>query len=225
MRILTFLRNVARLVGFWLRLSPIIVRILWARACWRAYWFILVRYLILNKDKWMPLVQHLEATLEALPEVTDVTVSIYFRPGYGYAELFEGHNTLYWEAPLTITVWTKSGPTLGLGLEVWNGTLRVRQLQGVLGVQIPESLRKWPQQLVQACVEFADATSTYREVRIYKADQSLFYKHPDLKVGEDEEYDDVLRAHQQRMRRRYDGTARQLKFAERSHWYVREVRT
>jgi hypothetical protein len=223
MRILTFLRNSARFVRFWLRLSPTIIRILWARACWRTYWFILVRYLLIHKEHWIPLVRHLGQAFGDMPGITDVTVSIYFRPGYGYAEVFEGRKTLYWEAPLTVIVWTEAGPIIGLSLEVWGGVLRIRQLQGVVGMQTPESLRKWPRQMVQACIEFAEETASYKEVRIYKADQSLFYKYPDLHLGKDEDADEALREHQQRMRRRYDGTARQLGFSERPRWYVWKV--
>ena len=214
------MRTLIRFVRFWLKLLPVIAGVLCRRAWRRAKWYFQWHYLVYRKKRWLPLALHIDSVFKKIPDVTDVTTCVYFGPGYGYGESTEERRAFYWEAPLAIAVWTNQGPTIGIGLEVRGRVLCVRQLQGVAGVQIPESLKKWPQLFVQTCIDFAERTRTFGEVRLYKADQSLYYKYPDIRVGEDESLAEAIRSHQKRMRRRYDGTARQLGFEKCSRWYV-----
>lgn len=149
-----------------------------------------------------------------LAGVTRVTTEIYHRRGYGVRE----GGAFYWEAPIAIAVWDKDGPFAGMALELRKDAICIRQLQGVSGHHAPEGARDWIRRFV-ACVQEAAIDLKVPEVRLYKADESLFYRYPCIEEREGQTWGEALLEHQQRMRRRYDGTARQMRFKEDRHWY------
>ena len=136
-------------------------------------------------------------------------------PRRGYTDVEDGK--VYWESPLGVTVWNEHGPVCSLGVEYWNDTLCIRQLQGVAGARAPSDFKDWPRVFVDACVETARRMGM-RRVRLYRADQSLFYSFPSLEDVPNGEYDRVVAELRNRMRRRYDGTARQMGFAMKRRW-------
>jgi hypothetical protein len=149
--------------------------------------------------------------------VKRVSTVLYFHRGYGLGESTETHKTLYWEAPLTFTLWGKDGPVAGMAVEFRPNALCIRQLQGVAGTSLSPQERDWPKKFVQACISLALWTGI-RYVRVYRADQSLFYHFPDFSRKTIEDISAAEKKHRERMRRRYDGTARQLGFVMKRKW-------
>lgn len=199
-------------------LVVLLAYITWYRVCRRAEWFFLRWYVIQNPRLALVLGDVFSRALRRRVVATEVTVSTYPRPGYGVFESTDRCKTLYWEAPLAVAVWLEGKPLFGIALEFRSGALCIRQLQGVRGARIPRKLITISRVLVKACVSFARLSGT-REVRLYKADQSLFYHFPDLHLQAGESHACAVRAHQQRMRQRYDETAKDLGFSEHPRWY------
>ncbi|MFC1733315.1 hypothetical protein ACFL6I_23700 [candidate division KSB1 bacterium] len=163
-----------------------------------------------------------EETFKEHSTVDKVTVSLYKEPGYGYGETIDDRRTLWWEAPLTVTVWINGYPAFGMAVEFNSKFVCIRQLQGVRGAQVPKDLHKWPQIFVEVCKKLVSEIG-WRGVRIYRADQNRFYKKPFLTWGfaiEKKEYEAIVKKHKPRMRRRYDGTARQLGFDMKKRYGV-----
>lgn len=146
------------------------------------------------------------------PLFSGVYSGLIAKPGYNR----EITGSICWEAPIVFAVFLNDKPAVGMGIELLGDTLSVRQLQGAHGTTIPEELRNWPKLFVEACVIFAQK-SNLRCVRLYRADQAIFYSHP---VFEKNDTREAREETQQRMRRRYDGTARQLKFKMEKRWGV-----
>lgn len=130
----------------------------------------------------------------------------------GFAVANGKRHPVCWESPVGITIYLAGKPALAMGVELHGSTLCVRQLQGIAGTKLGKNLQDWPKLFVQACTEFALASGIKR-VRIYRADKSLFYRFPaNIVKRNGETMQEALQAYRQRMRRRYDGTARQLHF-------------
>ena len=123
-------------------------------------------------------------------------------------------SSICWEAPVGITIYHGTLELFGLGVELRGKALCIRQLQGVQGTIVPKELHRWPQLFAKTCQDFARKVRTIEEVRIYCADQSLFYDYPNIDCDDDAKWPQILKEHQQRMRRRYDGTARTLGFKQ-----------
>lgn len=101
-----------------------------------------------------------------------------------------------------------------MAVEIKEGFVCIRQLQGVKGEHFNGALQQWPVLCVEACIAFAQRQKL-KGVRIYRADQSLFYKYPLLDLSPEtpvEEFRKKVSMHQEKMRRRYDGLAESLGF-------------
>lgn len=206
-----------RAVTAFLRLATLIVLIALHKASRRVEWFFL-RRIILRRKRLALLVQAF-VVREFLPSeyFKKVTLALYYRPGYGLGESSDIAKTLFWEAPLAIAVWSKDGPVAGMAVEFRRNALCIRQLQGVSGASFPPECRDWPKRFVRACTSLARQAGI-KHVRLYRADQSLFYFFPDAAASEGQSPSEALENHRARMRRRYDGTARQLRMHMTERW-------
>jgi hypothetical protein len=124
-----------------------------------------------------------------------------------------------WNAPIGITIYLSDKAHIGLGVELRGRVLSIRQMQGVYGQPIHKIVPDWPEVFVQACIQYALQTNL-REVRIYKADQDFGYRYPVFEMPEGTNYTEVIAAHRNRLRRRYDRTAQKLKFTKKKKYYV-----
>ncbi len=131
---------------------------------------------------------------------------------YGPGKCSITNRLVCWDAPLGIAVWDGESAMLAMAVEIKGDMLCIRQLQGVPGKKLPQELRDWPQRFVGASIRFA-RLSGLKGVRLYRAHTCSFYWRPEMDIPEGKTRLEVLRAHRQRMRRRYDGTARQMGFA------------
>lgn len=118
---------------------------------------------------------------------------------------------IYLDAPLGIAIWNTRSPVIGMGVEIKAGFLCIRQLQGVPRRRVPDSARDWPRRFVRVCMRFARLTGL-KGVRLYRAHTCSYYWNPELTLPESASRKEFLQAYRQRMRRRYDGTARQMGF-------------
>ena len=199
---------------------PTLLHITYCRVTGRVRWFFLFRSMFREPHIASAIIETAEAIFKENGEIARVTGLIYRRRGYG-EESSDGNLTLYWEAPFAITVWLGDKPALGMSIEWSDGFIYIRQLQGVKGVRLVEEFREWPQLFIKACLEAAERGGL-RGVRIYQANQSLFYRYPSLDIQNDaneETQNKILLEHQKRMRRRYDGTARQMGFNKKKRFY------
>ena len=197
--------------------SATLAYIMYRRTIRRIEWFFL-RQIILRRIRLCSLLETFVAKeFQKYPAAKGISLRVYYRRGYGTGESSEKKHTLYWEAPLAIAIWTEKGPAAGMAVELRWGALCIRQLQGVAGVPLSKELPDWPKTFVEACLRFARRTGV-RHVRLYRADQSLFYYWPMLPKKEGRTRYEMLEEHRQRMRRRYDGTARQMGFNMKKKW-------
>lgn len=128
-------------------------------------------------------------------------------PGYNHET-----SPLCWEAPVAILLYYRNKPIFGIGLEIYKKKIHIRQLQGISGVKFPKKIKGLPAVCVGAIVDFAKQQN-FSEVRLYRAHCDMFYQEPHLpNLPEGKTRDEVVNEIRQRMRRRYDGTARQLGF-------------
>jgi hypothetical protein len=107
-----------------------------------------------------------------------------------------------------------------MSLYVTENTIRILQLQGYLATDIPVPLRNWPRRFVEACQELA-IKNHFKEVQIPKAHSLGSYRYPSIQGAKTEA--NLKAAHEgvrTRMRSHYDGTARELGFADRGNWFV-----
>lgn len=142
-----------------------------------------------------------------------VSMALIYGPGYCEIERRE----ICWETPLGLAVWGDDGPLFGLGIEFRNGFLCIRQMQGISGRAVPPEFRDWPIRSVKLMMRFARLAG-FRGVRLYRAHTSLFYHSPELTLPEGANREEEIAALRQRMRRRYDGTARRLKFTQKKNY-------
>lgn len=135
-------------------------------------------------------------------------------PGYGDME----NRAICWETPTGFVLWFKEKPLIAVGLEFGHKTLSIRQLQGVKGSAIPEAIRDWPLRLIRALVRYARLTG-FESVRVYRAHTSTFYTFPDLDIDLGPEYYALREKLRERLRLRYDGTARRAGFTKHADYY------
>jgi|GEM_PF-1799799 len=155
-------------------------------------------------------------------EVTPLFSSIRYMTlkGMGYATDEQGEIVapLCWNAPIAIVVYLGELPYFGLGVELRGRVLSIRQMQGVRGAIPLQKLKGWPDLLVRTCMAYAEEKG-FKEVRVYKADQELGFTHPEVEPQEGQSREEAVKAHQNRMRRRYDRTAQELKFEKKKRYY------
>ncbi len=140
------------------------------------------------------------------------------KPGYDEGQNYAGERTICWEAPMAILVYLADRPALALGVELRGKVLCIRQLQGAPRLPLNKPLQRWPQFMVIGCMEAAQRLNL-REVRIYNADQNLSYHYPVFDLASRQSQVMADEEHRQRMRRRYEGTARQLKFKKQDKFW------
>lgn len=148
--------------------------------------------------------------------------------GIGYPTDRDGQRgPICWAVPVSFIVHINELPYFGLGIEFRGKSLCIRQMQGVGGAVPLCELKDWPELLAHACMLYAVQVKL-KEVRIYKADQDLNFECPEIEPAPDrgegtslvERYIEAKKAHQQRMRRRYDRTASDLGFIKKKKFYV-----
>lgn len=132
-----------------------------------------------------------------------------FNCGIGHG--LNDNRTICWEAPIGITVWLSGEPACAIGFELEGDTLCIKQLHGVSGAKDLRDIPDWPKLLVRCCMAMAEEAGL-AGVRLTRANQTLFYKRPLFKTANGLTCVERRKQHRQRMRRRYDGTARQLGF-------------
>ena len=148
-----------------------------------------------------------------------VAWGIYTALGNDPAQHYKGKPTICWEASIGIMATLAGRPAFGLGVEFAGDRLDIRQLQGAQDLVVGKSLEDWPKLLVGACMAFAQISGDIREVRVYKADQAPFYYSPLVYPKKGQTYEEVAQECRQRMRRRYDGTARRLGLKKEEDYY------
>ncbi len=154
--------------------------------------------------------------------VSGVGYNVYKRVGYDFSQNYQGKGTICWEASVGFLVYLADRPSLGMGVELMGDTLTVRQLQGAKGLELNKSLQDWPRLFLMACVEFAIRREDISRVRVLRAHKLVFYKAPIVYPRKGQTYADVVEEHTRRMRRRYDGSARQLGFKITKNYYIWE---
>ena len=189
--------------------------IAWRRATRRIEWFFLFRKILQRKRLLFALRRDIQDVFEVCGGVDEISVTVYGHRGYG--EESKKKKTIYWEAPIAITLWSKGTPIAGMALELRGRSLCIRQLQGVSGVRFRGALHAWPRLFVQAVIRTAKRANM-QSVRLYRANQSLFYLFPsDIHTREE------FVSYRKRMERRYDGTARELGFAMQKKYGVYKI--
>lgn len=136
--------------------------------------------------------------------------------GPGFSDI--DNRAICWETPTGFTLWFDDQPSIAVGVEFSEGTLTIRQLQGVKGKKIPNEFQGWPLRMVQVLVRYARLTRM-RRVRICRAHTSIFYKYPDFGMNVGDEYYKEREALRERLRLRYDGTARRAGFTKHADYY------
>jgi hypothetical protein len=107
-----------------------------------------------------------------------------------------------------------------MSLYVVGSSISIIQLQGLFAIDLPRSLRNWPKLFVEACQQWA-IEKNFKQVRISKACSLSSYPKPSIPGAKTQaELCKAQEAVQSRMLTRYDGTARELGFADRRNWFV-----
>lgn len=178
-------------------------------------WHFLRIYLNEHKEQTVQFLHYLLKEFSEFDYFDGYSMALIYGPGKSEQE----NNLVCWETPLGYALWHKNRPAVAMGIEIKHGMLCVRQLQGVRGTQLPKELRTWPKLLVRAAMKFA-TDSGLRGVRLYRAHMSSFYWAPDFgyDVLTPDQYKERLVAHRDRMRARYDGTARKMRFLMKKNW-------
>lgn len=178
-------------------------------------WHFLRIYLNEHKDQAEQFLHYLLEEFKKFGYFDGYSMVLIYGPGKSEQE----NNLVCWETPLGYALWHRNRPAVAMGIEIKNGMLCVRQLQGVRGTQLPKELRNWPELFVRAVMKFA-TDSGLKGVRVYRAHMSNFFWMPDFgyDVLTQEQYKERLDAHRNRMRARYDGTARKMGFRMNKNW-------
>lgn len=178
-------------------------------------WHFLRLYLNKHREQTEQFLQYLFEEFREPRYFDGYSTVLIYGPGRSEQENYK----VCWETPLGYALWHNDQPAIAMGVEVKSGMLCVRQLQGVRGTQLPKELRNWPELFVRAAMKFA-SDSGLKGVRVYRAHMSNFYWMPDFgyDVLTQEQYRERLRAHRNRMRARYDGTARKMGFRMKKYW-------
>lgn len=138
---------------------------------------------------------------------------LFLAPGYN-REI----SPICWETPVAIIIWINDQPAFGIGLELWRNRINIRQLHGVAGTSIPGEFKPWPKICVKAILCAAEIIGA-KTVRLYRAHADLFYQDPFIEqIPSGKSREEIVADIRRRMRRRYDGTARQLGFNMLPDW-------
>lgn len=154
------------------------------------------------------------------PSLDVVQSSIIPKPGYAR----ELPSSICWEAPIVVVLQKNAQPCFGIGLELTRNCIHIRQLQGERGLHLHEAFRDWPRRCVEAVLTYAKEAPHIDQVRLYRAHTDLFYDEPYVAGGGPPDPKTIATI-RKRMRRRYDGTARQLGFTMRKDWGEFDTRT
>ena len=131
--------------------------------------------------------------------------------------------SIHWDAPIAITVCRtrrRKRQAVCMSLYVAGNAICIIQLQGFFAIDIPVPLRNWPRRFVEACQELA-IKNHFKEVRIAKAHSLSSYRDPDIRGAKTEaDPEAAIEGVRTRMLSHYDGTARELGFADRGNWFV-----
>ena len=198
-------------VGAWMKAVPMLAHIWWRRACRRMEWRPYLLDMVSNPERSHALGEMIAREFAG----HQVEFALYSEHGPEK----DGKNPIWWEAPTTYTVYVAEKPAFGLGLEFLSDRIDIRQLQGVQGAVIPDQLRKWPFMFLFACINFAQQQGI-KEVRLYRASETIFYKHPVGVSLPGFSRKDAVKVAQERMRLRYDGTARRAKLLMKQKYGV-----
>lgn len=195
----------------WAKASPILAHMWWRRGVRRLEWMHTLKPTFRNPERTKAL------GLAISQEFKDHRVKIALFAEHGPER--NSRNTIWWEAPVTYTVWVNGSPCFGMGLEFHGKRIHIRQLQGVEGVSVPQDLRDWPKRFVLACIRFAKVWRI-EEVRLYKATETIFYSHPLVYRKEGQTRREAIKISQERMLARYNGTARKAKLQMKRRYGV-----
>ncbi|MES2931847.1 MAG: hypothetical protein V4682_04120 [Patescibacteria group bacterium] len=144
------------------------------------------------------------------PNARQASITLMYQPG----TCSVAEDRIVWEAAAGFAIWDEKLPLFAMAMEIRKGFLCIRQLQGVPDRPTPPDLRDWPKRFVQVAMRFARLTGL-KGVRLYRAHTCRFYRWPyfaDLPDMDEAGLTEYLKEYRQRMRRRYDGTARQMGF-------------
>jgi hypothetical protein len=167
-------------------------------------------YFYLNQRVLRVFLRFLAHSFRTSPNALQCTVTLMYQPG----TCSVAEDRIVWEAAAGFAVWDEELPMFAMALEIRKGFLCVRQLQGVPGRPVPSDLRDWPRRFVQVAMRFARLAGL-KGVRLYRAHTCAFYQRPyfeDPPPMDESQSVEYLKEFRRRMRRRYDGTARQLGF-------------
>lgn len=154
-----------------------------------------------------------ETVTKAGAGLNGVRWMLFDAPGYNYET-----SPLCWETPVAILLYYRNKPLFGVGLEIYKKKIYIRQLQGIAGTKFPKKIKDLPATCVTAIVDFAKQEK-FSKVRLYRAHCDMFYQDPFLPdIPEGKTKDEMVNEIRQRMRRRYDGTARQLGFVMKKNY-------
>ncbi len=139
------------------------------------------------------------------------------KPGYEVGIGRERQADIAWEAPICLTIHVQETPIFGFSLEVSGNILCIKQMQGIAGVKLPNELKNIPMSFVKVTQQFVENHPRFLTLRMTSAKNRFCYYFP-YEVTRDQ-----VVGIQQRMQRRYEGTARQAGF-RRVNWRYWEWR-
>lgn len=131
---------------------------------------------------------------------------------------------IHWDAPVVVVILChdKDGnprEACGMSFYIENNSLYVEQLQGGKSVTFPRQFKVWPQLLLKSCIAFAQAEN-FDQVCLAKAQKLYSYRWPDLGPNGIPRSHQSIEDHRQRMKLRYDETARVCGFTSEDSWSV-----
>lgn len=131
---------------------------------------------------------------------------------------------IHWDAPIVVVIMYhdqegKQKEACGMSLYIENNSLYVEQLQGGKSVAFPRRFKVWPQLFLKSCIAFAQAAN-FDQVCLAKAETLYTYRWPDLGPDGIPRSRQSIQDHRQRMKLRYDGTARVCGFNSGDNWFV-----
>src|SRR5882724_1597832 len=139
------------------------------------------------------------AEFSEFPEVTDVTLEIL--PTFDLGN----DSSVFWSAPVGVTVWLKGRPAFGLGVVLGlRKRIYVRQIQGAPRIHVPPKIGDtWGNRLVSACKLFATRHG-YSHVFVLSGSYVASRCEPHVNPREGQTLEAVVADMRRRMTRRYD---------------------
>ncbi len=126
---------------------------------------------------------------------------------------------IHWDAPIVVVTMYRDTEGLtkeacGVSFYIEHNCLYIQQLQGGKSVTFPRRLKVWPQLLLKSCIEFAQLEH-FDKVYVAKAATLYAYRWPGTGRSQAS-----IKEHRERMKLRYDGTARICGFESDDTWFV-----